>query len=67
MPKDTRRRSVKILPHLAEFAVATAKRAKIPLDQLLAEALTSWCQARGLKGVTHHDSSPEANPSDLRW
>lgn len=61
------KRVVKIAPHLAEFAVATAKQAKIPLNKLLAEALTAWCRDRGKPGITHHESSPDITSADLRW
>jgi len=66
MPKS-HRQVVKILPHIKEFAVATAKRNRIPLDRLLAEALTTWCRERGQVGVTHHEPHKQLPDTDLRW
>lgn len=64
--RDAQKKSFRVPGHVAEFLMRVSKTQRIPLARLVAEALTTWCQARGLKGVTH-DRPPSENPNDLRW
>lgn len=64
--RDGAKKSFRVPGHVAEFLKRVSKAQRIPLARLVAEALTTWCQARGIKGITH-DRPPSENANDLRW
>lgn len=60
------KRSFRVPMHVARYLLHVSKTQGIPLPRLVAEALTAWCQARGIKGVAY-EQPPQGNPTDLRW
>jgi hypothetical protein len=64
--RDAGKESFRVPAHVAEYLRRVSKTQRVPLPRLVAEALTAWCQARGIRGVTH-DKPPTENPTDLRW
>lgn len=64
--RDGGKESFRVPNHVAEFLRRVSKTQRVPLARLVAEALTTWCQVRGLKGITH-ERPPSENANDLRW